>query len=190
MPTSSDGSARNSATRRWGLTERRWDNTFDNFDLALAPEMRAAYDRCRAVNEGREWCAFLVGSTGNGKTHLAVAAMHGFESGDSRFWKVPGFLAWLRSELNKGIEAGYGGAKVEEILGHYREPFLLVLDDLGAENPTEWANEQLYRLLDERYEERAPTIITSNVPVGAIDARIRSRFREGYVACAGKDVRA
>jgi len=44
-------------------------------------------------------------------------------------------------------------------------------------------------ILDGRYEERGATIITSNVPLDSIDARIRSRFREGFITCEGKDQR-
>lgn len=170
-----------------GVRPQRQGNTFATFQLDRNSAMAAALNRCRAVAEGREWCAFLHGSTGNGKTHLAVAALH--ERGAGQFWKAPEFLAWLRQLLSKGIEAGYGSEQVEMVLEEYHRPFLLVLDDLGTENQTDWAAEQLYRLLDERYEERAPTIITSNVAFEHVDARIRSRFREGYVACAGRDLR-
>ena len=161
--------------------------------------MRDAYDRCKAVADGDEWCAFLHGTTGNGKTHLAIAALLERErlvqaAGDKRragiFWKVPDFLDWLRQHLRQGIDAGYGGAKVDEILRTYSSPeFLLVLDDLGTEQGTEWVDQQLNRLLDDRYEERAPTIVTRNVPFDEINERIRSRYGVGYVQCGGKDLR-
>ena len=67
--------------------------------------------------------------------------------------------------------------------------FLLALDEMGAHNKTEWAEEQLFRILNRRYAEFAPTILTSNVPVKELDGRIRSRFREGFVYCEGEDVR-
>lgn len=180
---------------RLGIRPSRLDNTFEAFDLSLNPTMEDAYERCKAVAEGREWCAFLHGTTGNGKTHLAIAALlererlaDGCKVGI--FWKVPDFLDWLRQHLRQGIDAGYGGAKVDEILRTYSSPeFLLVLDDLGTEQGTEWVDQQLNRLLDDRYEERAPTIVTSNVPFDEINERIRSRYGVGYVQCGGKDLR-
>jgi DNA replication protein DnaC len=174
---------------RNGIPPSRAGNTFESFEVARNPQMAAALEQVQAVSNGTAWCAFLVGLPGNGKTHLAVAALKGREHG--MFWKVPDFLAWLRGKLSAGIEAGYGGEGVERIIVTYQAAdFLLVLDDLGTENPTDWAHEQLYRVLDNRYEERAPTIVTSNVKdVGQIDARIRSRFREGLVICDGKDLR-
>ncbi len=66
---------------------------------------------------------------------------------------------------------------------------LVVLDDLGTEKMTEWASEQLYRVLDGRYDRGLPTIITSNVQSDSLDPRILSRYAEGLVVCNGKDVR-
>ena len=180
---------------RMGIHPSRLGNTFDSFDVNRNPTMQAAYDQCKAVAEGREWCALLHGLTGNGKTHLATAALlererlaDGAKVGI--FWKVPKFLDWLRQHLRQGIDAGFGGAGVENILRTYSSPdFLLVLDDLGTEQGTDWQAQQLYGLLDDRYEARAPTIITTNVPYEEINERTRSRYRAGYISCAGEDLR-
>jgi DNA replication protein DnaC len=53
---------------------------------------------------------------------------------------------------------------------------LLILDDLGAESPTPWANEKLYQLFNHRYTHRLPTVITTNVELDRLDPRIRSRL--------------
>lgn len=180
----------------FGVPPARCDNTFMSFDLKRAPKMEAANDRCFDVARGAEWCAFLWGRVpGNGKTHLAIAALnrHAARRSESPpggvFWKVPDFLAFLRELLATDIREGWG-PKVEKVITGYQSAnFLLVLDDLGVENQTDWANEQLYRVLDGRYENRAPTIITSNAPLDSLDPRIRSRFREGWVVCEGKDLR-
>lgn len=163
-----------------GVPPTRSGDTFENFDLVKAPEMQQAVRQCWSVARGEVWCAFLLGLPGTGKTHLAIAAMNEY-TGRSAFWKVPDFLAFLRGRIPEGDS--------ESIIAAYEGDFLLVLDDLGAENPTDWASEQLYRILDRRSDERQPTIITSNQPQEGIDERLRSRFREGYVPCAGKDQR-
>ena len=154
--------------------------------------MKGAKTQCVSVAMGDIWCAFLWGGPGNGKTHLAIAALrHRFAKGQGgRFWRVPDFLAFLRAHLAVDMENKGVGSEVETILKAYQSAnFLLVLDDLGVENQTDWACEQLYRVLDGRYENRAPTIITSNAPLDSLDPRIRSRFREGWVVCEGKDLR-
>lgn len=145
--------------------------------------MKPAWVRCKAVAEGKVWCAFLHGGYGTGKTHLAIAALSRF--GRGMFQKVPDLLDWVRA-------AAYdpGGVGIEAALSRYRGMSgLLVLDDLGTENATGWAEEQLYRILDSRYESRLPTIITSNQDYSRTDGRIKSRFGEGLIICKGLDVR-
>ncbi len=176
-----------------GLPATRHGNTFASFDLKLAPDMTAAKDQCVDVSRGIRWCAFLWGSPGNGKTHLAIAALQAWNRRSGKcgiFWKVPDFLADLRQKMSEGVTQGWGGDGVEMMVRTYSSSAaLIVLDDLGVENQTDWANEQLYRILDGRYERRAPTIITSNAPMDRLDPRLRSRFKEGLVLCEGKDVR-
>ena len=162
-----------------GIPAGREGDTFESFDLKKAPEMQGAYEQCQKVAAGEAWCAFLLGPTGNGKTHLAIAVLNEVDSGI--FWKVPDFLAFLRSRIEVG--------DVDQVVGEYQESApLLVLDDLGVYE-SEWAAGQLYRILDRRCDAKLPTIITSNQPKEAIDERLRSRFRVGYVACAGEDQR-
>ena len=169
-------------------------DTFETWDFQRNKTMLDAVRQCKKVAEGKAWSAFMLGSTGNGKTHLAIAAMHVWaDAHDGRgvyFWKVPDLLGELRRRLNEGIGLDIGEALTDTMLSEYRHgDWLLVLDDLGTENPTDWACEKLYQILDSRADEQHPTIITSNARVAQIDGRIRSRFRAGLVACGGEDVR-
>ncbi len=169
-----------------GIAPRRLRDTFATFDLLKNPKLRPAVDRCVAVSKGEAWCALLYGPPGTGKTHLAVAAMHEYGLMKAYFWKVPELLDWLRN-MAYGNEARWD---LEKLTYPYRRhEFLLVLDDLGTENGTDWAHEQLYRILDSRYEYELPTIITTNQPRKNLDARLLSRFDEGLVICDGTDIR-
>ena len=55
---------------------------------------------------------------------------------------------------------------------------LLVLDDMGVQMAKEWIDTVLYRLVNDRYVNRLPTVYTSNVPVGDLrmDERITDRI--------------
>lgn len=167
-----------------GVPDGMQHATFASFDLALNPTMRPAYDTCLAVAEKRQPFAFLVGGTGRGKTHLAIAAMRVFGPLRSVFWRVPDFIEWANDWAY-----GKGFGMTNTLRAYLKGDFLLVFDDLGTEKRTEKAGETLFRVLDSRSADRLPTIITSNVSPLAIDERVRSRYREGKVECRGVDVR-
>lgn len=159
------------------------DDSFENWEPS--PEMQRAYEQCRMVASGEARCALLAGSFGNGKTHLAIAALREWDNLNTGwFYKVPDWLSMVKRR------AFDEGEPLDNVLTPLMEGrSLIVFDDLGAENSTDWAAEQLYRVLDARYDAKAPTIITSNQPAERLDPRILSRYRAGLVMCLGKDRR-
>jgi DNA replication protein DnaC len=178
--------------------------TFASFDLEANPKMLAAYEQAERVAKRLFWCALFAGLPGNGKTHLAIAAGNAFP-GAATFYKVPDLLAEMRRKQFEpgGIEPFIEELRTDtqpalyaEVAGppvlmreEYEYNRLLILDDLGVENATDWANEQLYRVLDGRYDRRLPTILTTNQAQTRIDDRLRSRYNEGLVVCLGADYR-
>ena len=119
------------------------------------------------------WLA-LMGSYGCGKTHLAAAIANTcVEYGMSTiFLTVPDLLDWLRNS--------YGAADVtfEQRFDEIRNIDLLVLDDLGTQNSTQWAEEKLFQIIDYRYTHRLPLVVTSNLKLEELDDRIRSRLQD------------
>jgi DNA replication protein DnaC len=57
-----------------------------------------------------------------------------------------------------------------------RETPLLVLDDLGTQASTPWAQEKLYQLLNHRYNAALPTVVTTSSYLNQLDARLSSRM--------------
>ena len=170
-----------------GVPQLYREARFDTFDLRLNPGMMAAVNASMELAAGETSNVFLYGPPGLGKTHLLISAVRASrERGfGAWFWEAPELLAHLRRCI--GSEDGPNVDDEIERLGS--GGFLLGLDDLGAHNPTGWAEEQLYRILNRRYVNSAPTIITSNAALEAIDSRIRSRYRAGVIFCEGNDVR-
>lgn len=181
-----------------GILPGRERDTFAAFDVGRNPRMRRAYELARSIARGEAALGFFFGPPGNGKTHLAIAALlvrGGY------FWRTPDFMLWMRQQVQRGIAEDVGEAYVDEALRSYTtSEALIVFDDLGMEKATEKSQEWLYQVLDARTARGLPTIITSNDGAyrerGAvvadperIDQRLRSRFRAGLVICEGEDMR-
>ncbi len=156
--------------------------TFDNFDprgVSLPPEkqenLRQVYEAARGYAENPAGWLLLKGGYGCGKTHLAAAiANRAIERGQPvLFITVPDLLDHLRAAFSPTSPTGYD-ERFEEV----REAPLLILDDLGTESPTPWAQEKLFQVLNHRYNARLPTVITTNHELEEIPLRIRSRLVE------------
>jgi len=66
----------------------------------------------------------------------------------------------------------------EERFDQVRQAPLLVLDDLGTHNATDWAREKLFQILNYRYVNHLPLVVTTNLALEEIDGRIRSRLSD------------
>jgi len=133
----------------------------------------------------------LMGSVGTGKTHLALAAARQLIERRTRcyFTTVPRLLEDLRETQRPNA-----ARQLADLRRTIEDVPALVLDDLGADRPTDFAAEQLFLILDRRWQERRRTLITSNAAaVGQIEARIRSRILDAHVSrvvtCVGRDQR-
>lgn len=104
----------------------------------------------------------LTGSIGVGKTHLAVGVLRRLvqEKG------CKGLFCDYR-ELLKNIQNSYNpqvNTTELELLKPVFAAEVLVLDDLGAQKPTEWMSDTVSLILNTRYNEKRTTIITTNYP--------------------------
>jgi DNA replication protein DnaC len=101
----------------------------------------------------------LMGPSGVGKTHLAVASLKELiRRGHA------GLFCDYR-ELLKEIQASYNPASESTemgILEPIRTVELLVLDDLGASKPSAWVLDIIGLVLNARYNEKRMTILTTN----------------------------
>lgn len=140
--------------------------------------LRTAYEQAwRYANNPTGWLIFQ-GNYGSGKTHLAVAiANHQLTLGKSVvFMTIPDLLDHLRAAFGPETDLPY-----DELFNRLRNAPLLVLDDLGTESPTPWAKEKLFQLINHRYVQKLPTVITTNVDLAELDPRIRSRIQDGQL---------
>lgn len=156
--------------------------TFETFQpggrIGTGEQARAslarAHNHARMFADAPSGWLFIQGGYGCGKTHLAAAiANHAVASGVSTlFLTVPDLLDSLRHAFS-----GAAG-EFEERFERIRHASLLVMDDFGTQNATEWAREKLFQILNYRHINQLPTVITSNLALPEIEGRMRSRLSD------------
>ena len=151
------------------------DCNFRSFNPHL-PGTQEAFQASLEFAQNPDGWLFLIGPNGCGKTHLAAAiANQSLEEGAVvLFAVVPDLLDHLRAAFAPNAPEVY-----DQLFAKMREAELLILDDLGAQQSSSWANEKLFQLLNYRYNMGMPTVITAN-PKGlqGVDERIRSRLSD------------
>lgn len=153
------------------LPYRRGERTLETFRPESKRD-RAALDACRALLASKEpFPLLLTGGVGTGKTHLAAATLrewiHARSHGLGLFTTHQDLLLRIRSTFHdNAVETQL------DVINRYRTAAFLVLDDVGVEKPSEFAVSTLYAIVNHRYEEMLPTIVTSNLPPNKLAARL------------------
>jgi DNA replication protein DnaC len=156
-----------------GLGKRFIGKTLDAFEVTSANQK--AYDACKAFceNYSKETTKGLklFGNYGSGKTHLVSAIIHklGEQMIDCRFMVVPELLRSIRQGFSQDSD------KANDLVKEAERAHLLILDDLGAEKTSDWVREQLYIIINRRYENMLPTIVTTNCTTAELVERLGER---------------
>ena len=151
--------------RKYSLMDKQFEQcTFKNFEVDesnkqyfnLAKRYVEKFDEVKSNNLG----LLLHGPTGTGKTYLAFCIANELLNR-----LVPVIAISSISLLNRLKETykRYGSEGEIEIINSLKNASLLILDDLGAENTTDWAKEKIYEIIDSRYRDKKPIIITTNL---------------------------
>lgn len=156
--------------------------TFDTFKvqgrLGLGDQqvrsLQFAFNQAQQFANSPQGWLLLLGSYGTGKTHLAAAIANQVVElgGPTLFLTVPDLLDWLRFSFDSDKSS------LEQRLEEIRSIHLLVLDDLGTQNATPWAEEKLYQIINHRYVNKLPLVVTTNLSLNEIDGRITSRLQD------------
>lgn len=122
--------------------------------------LRSAILAAKDFADGPGGWLVILGANGCGKTHLAAAIANKVlaNGGKVFFAVVPDLLDHLRTSFAPGNEASY-----DETFDEVRSADLLILDDLGAQKSSPWAEEKLYQIVNYRTLMQLPTVVTTDV---------------------------
>ena len=132
--------------------------TIDDFDFSLQSSLRlqllGSYLSPELVSEGRN--LILLGKSGRGKTHLAVAiAYRAIQNGYNACFVS---AAVLIEELSRASAEG----RLRDALARYLQPHVLVIDEVGYLSYGPDAANVLFHVVNERHLRRRPILFTTN----------------------------
>lgn len=140
---------------------------FEHSDFDVLPEIiKANVEIVRTSRRGM----YIWGPVGCGKTYAAYAIKKKLTemSLNTRIYSSPEMLDLIRDDYDHKDTFN-----LDRIMANRG---VLIIDDLGAEKPSEWVSETLFKIVNKRYEEMLPTIITSNLELGELSERIGDRI--------------
>ncbi len=160
------------------LTDLRFEN-FNPDGRCVKEDQRAslheAFEAAVHFAASPQGWLVLQGGYGCGKTHLAAAIANAQLAQQRRamFVPVPDLLDHLRSTYAPDSRVTY-----DQLFEAVRTTPLLILDDLGTQSATAWAEEKLYQLFNYRYNARLATVVTTNLHLDDLDPRVASRLSD------------
>lgn len=149
-----------------GIPPRYMSASIDNMNLLPEKYKKLAQRWCKNPKDS----LFLFGAVGSGKTYFACAL--------ARYLVFNGYSVLFAStpELLEEFRLAIADDRVSPFFAKLKTVEYLILDDLGAENTTPFALEKLYLLVDYRYRHMLPLIVTSNLQLSEISAKLHDRI--------------
>ena len=122
---------------------------------------------------------WLTGGFGTGKTALAmIVSRSAIDAGRSvAIYSCPRLLGMIRESIDSSASG------VIDFLDQLTAVDLLHIDDLGAEHRTDWVLEQLYSIINARYQDERATLITSNLSREELAVQLGERIVSRLEGC-------
>jgi len=168
--------------RQAHIPERYEHCAFENFDIRRGNQS-LQWAKLNAENFVKEYPAdfglLFVGTTGVGKTHLAVAVLR-----ELILRKGVECLFYDFHDLLKAIRDSYNPVSQNSelsVLQPVLDVEVLLLDELASWNPSDWVKETLQHIINSRYNHKKVTLITTTLPLGESAGRREVRSPSGEV---------
>jgi DNA replication protein DnaC len=122
---------------------------------------------------------WFTGDVGTGKTTLAMLVSKAAMAADHTvaIYSLPRLLALLRDTYQD--DAQYS---LNDLIDRLSAVDLLHIDDVGAEQTSPWVLEQLYTIVNTRYEDGKAILVTTNLVTKEGDQALRDQIGERTVS--------
>ncbi|HEX5929797.1 MAG TPA: ATP-binding protein [Solirubrobacterales bacterium] len=131
-------------------------------DMGTRHVVQATRDYVEGIDEnvaaGRG--LWLMGNTGTGKTTLGMLVAKEVLAADKTVGVY--FTPKLLTRIRQTYQEAESNSAYDDFFRRVTSVDLLYIDDLGSERHTDWVVEQLYAVINERYENQLPLLVTSN----------------------------
>jgi len=139
---------------------------FESADFKKVPaNVRDAANRMLHGGRGM----LLTGGVGVGKSYVLWAMVNSARKQTGSAERIIRVVNAV--ELFDRLRDGIDNPRDEFLEELTKYPGILAVDDLGAEKPSEWVAERLYRIVNARYEARLPIAVTTNLTLEALEER-------------------
>lgn len=158
-----------------GLVMRYVEREFKDYEETADNSQAVTLAKWYVANKPNK-SLYLYGGVGTGKTFLAtlIAKEYVLENKSVVFGDVPKLLGRIKATFN-----GVGSA--EDVIEHYQACDLLILDDVGAGQITDWSASIIYTVINDRYNSNKPLIITSNFNFRDLQRRLSLTDNQGNI---------
>lgn len=165
--------------------------TLDGY-IPQTPLQEEALKKAKQFAEKPEGWLVFFGPPGTGKTHLCLGIAEELlkKKVPVRYYSIVRLLDALRAEVERNNEPA-----MSKQIAWANRTWVVILDDLGAERLTPFAEERIEYIIDSRYHHALPTVITTNLNYESMSEhyhseRIASRvfgFNEPFIIGAPLD---
>lgn len=169
-----------------------------SFDRPPVTDMERDPATRTVVREIRGWCEeidrnldegnglWLQGPPGTGKTTLAMlVSRSALDAGrTAAIYSLPGLL----SRIRRTFDAEPGEDSYFTFFNRLVSVDLLHIDDLGAQNSTDWVLEQLYAIIDRRYSDQRSIVVTTNLEMAELEEQLGERIVSRLVEICGDEL--
>ena len=161
------------------IPNRFHNKTFDTFkgrEKTIRDVRKAAETYVKGFNprENKEMKGLLfIGAVGSGKTHIAVAMLKEIikKGYSGLYYDVPELLQKLRESYDSRSDE-----MESDIFFEAASADVMLLDDLGSESTTGWVRDRLSLIIDRRYKDNKPILITTSIEIEELEPKVGKRI--------------